>query len=61
MQKQDETERKCRREVVERYCPVIDENTVLIRRSYENGTICECVHHDKCKGRDGCRHQNVMR
>ena len=45
-----------RREIVERYCPVIDENTVLIRHYEGNRAVCECVHRDKCKGRENCRH-----
>ncbi len=51
-------ESKCRREVVERYCPVIDENTVLIRRFFEDKTVCECIHNEKCKGRDSCRRRS---
>lgn len=45
-----------RREVVERYCPVIDDNTVLIRHYEGNKAVCVCVHHDRCKEKENCRH-----
>lgn len=47
---------RARREVVERYCPVIDENTVLIRHTDGERLITECVNHEKCRASDGCKH-----
>lgn len=47
---------RARREVVERYCPVIDENTVLICHTDGERLITECVNHEKCRASDGCKH-----
>lgn len=43
------------REVLERYCPVIDSNTIFVRRSDSHETVTECVNHEKCKGNGGCQ------
>lgn len=44
------------REVVERYCHVIDANTVIIKTvNGDDSTVSECMNLNKCKLFGGCR------
>lgn len=44
------------REVVERYCHVIDKNTVIIKTvCCDDSVVSECMNSDKCKLYGGCK------
>lgn len=44
------------REVVERYCHVIDRNTVIVKTvGADDSVVSECMNSDKCKLYGGCR------
>ncbi len=48
------------REVVERYCHVIDKNTVIIKTVHCDDTVVsECMNNDKCRLYGGCRNAAV--
>lgn len=44
------------REVVERYCHVIDANTIIIKTvNHDDSTVSECMNLNKCLPFGGCR------
>jgi len=48
------------REVVERYCHVIDANTVIIKTvNGDDRIVSECMNINKCKLLGGCRNSKI--
>ena len=43
------------RQIIERYCHIIDGNAVLARVHTKEGCMFECLSFEKCKGNGGCR------
>ena len=49
------------REVVERYCHVIDKNTVIVKTiGFDDSVVSECMNIDKCKLYGGCKNSKFM-
>jgi len=51
------------RDILQRYCPHIDDNVVVIRKLNKNSDEYECMSSHLCKGMDkavtGCKRQPV--
>ncbi len=49
------------REVVERYCHVIDQNTVIVKTvNGDNSVVSECMNSEKCKLYGGCKNSKFQ-
>lgn len=54
--KKKDTQKTVYREVMERYCHVIDSNTVIIKTVNSDDTVCsQCMNSEKCSLYGGCR------
>lgn len=41
--------------IMERYCPVVDTNVVIMKNLVKNDGSYRCISHTDCAGREECR------
>lgn len=57
MEDQNKQDKMSHQEAVQRFCPVLQKNVVMLRHSSDSGDTFECIDNTKCENAaQSCRH-----